>query len=89
MDDLMSFVFYCLDTLGILVQLRMMPLRDGFFGELGSYADKALASGLVTIPGLKKAWDWMGVLVQGICKRTVGYPMVDHEWPEFRREDMV
>jgi hypothetical protein len=65
MDYLMNFVSYCLDTLG---KVGAIEFEGWVFGELGSYAVKALASCLVTIPGLKSDWDWMEVLVQSICK---------------------
>ena len=61
MDDLLNFVSYCLDTLGKVGAIEFQRW------VMGSYAVKALASCLVTIPGLKKTWDWMEVLVQSIC----------------------
>ena len=53
--------FYCLDTLGKVGAIEFQRWA------IGSYAVKALASSPVTIPGLKKVWDWMEVLVQSIC----------------------
>jgi hypothetical protein len=85
MDDLMNFVSYCLDTLG---KVGAIEFERWVFVELGSYAVKALASCLVTIPGLKKTWDWMGVLVQSICKWAVGYPMACHKLPQPKTKDV-